>query len=285
MTDKKLEAQALASGLKLVGKRQPFLSYLKDAYQRRVFGYTMARYSLQARTAKSQLGIALLVIVPAAQILLYGLIFGFILGTSKPANFLPFLITGVVFFQLFSGAFSSGTKSITSNSSLVKSLNFPRLLLPISAVISETMKFLPLFGVVMIGLVILHEPVTVAWLLIVPIIALAVLMAVGIAAIAARLTTMIRDIGQFTPFITRVAFYLSGVFWSFEKVFHGHPTAIVVLELNPIYAFLALARGVLVSGYSTTPTLWYTAIIWTFATLIGGLAFFWQAEERYSRAA
>lgn len=285
MAEKSLEAQALANGLKLVGKRQPFLSYLHDAFTRRVFGYTMARYTLQASTAKSQLGVALLVIVPATQIMLYGLIFGLILGSNRPENFVPFLITGVVFFQLFSGSFSSGTRSITANASLVKSLNFPRLLLPLSAVISETMKFLPLFALLLIALPFLGQPVTVTWLLIIPIVALAILMSCGLAPIAARLTTTIRDINQFTPFITRVAFYMSGVFWSFEKVFKTHPTVVQILELNPIYAFLALARSVLIKGYTATPSLWITAITWSVATFVFGLAFFWQAEERYGRAA
>lgn len=283
--EKSPEELAQASGLKLVGKRQPFFSYLHDAYQRRVFGYTMARYSLEAATAKSQLGVALLVIVPVAQITLYGLIFGLILGGNRPDSFIPYLIVGVVFFQLFSGSFSSGAKSITANASLVKSLNFPRLLLPMSAVISETMKFFPLFVVMLIALPFLGEPVSVDWLLLIPILLLAITMAAGIAPIAARLTASVRDINQFIPFITRIAFYGSGVFWSFEKVFAGYPSVISILELNPLYAFLALARSVLVEGYSASLSLWITAITWTVASVIGGLLFFWQAEERYSRVA
>ena len=74
---------ALASAAKLtkVGTRPRLGHYLKDFLQRRAFAYTLARYSLQASTAKSSLGAAWHVVVPALQIGVYGVIFGVLLSS------------------------------------------------------------------------------------------------------------------------------------------------------------------------------------------------------------
>ena len=111
---------AASAKLERVGTRPPIKRYLTDVYKRRAFAFTFSKYTLQASTAKSRLGVAWHVVVPALQITVYGLIFGLVLGSSRPNHFLPFLITGIVLFQFISAAFSDGAKSIINNASLVR---------------------------------------------------------------------------------------------------------------------------------------------------------------------
>ena len=278
-------AWAASAKLQKVGRRPRLGSYVADAWRRRSFALTLAQFSLEASTSKSRLGVAWLVIVPALQITIYGLIFGFILGSARPANFMPFLITGIVLFQFLAGSFSDGAKSITSNASLVRSLNFPRMLLPVSAVISQVFKFVPLMLIMMITLLFLGEPIRVQWLLMLPILLLALLFSAGTAMIAARLTVHLSDLNQLIPFLTRVAFYASGVFFSVDKVFASFPELGVIAKLNPIHAYLALARGVLVRGYEVTAFDWIVGGAWAAVALIAGFFYFWSAEERYGRSA
>lgn len=278
-------AADLAASAKLgrVGTRPPLFRYFSDAVKRIGFALTMAKYTMQASTAKSRFGIALLVIVPALQITVYGLIFGLILGAAKPDHFLPFLITGIVLFQFIAGSFSDGAKSIVSNSSLVRSLNFPRVLLPFSSVVSNVYKGAPLIGLMLIADALLGEPITWMWLLIIPIFALMMIFGFGLALIAARLTVSFDEVNQFIPFITRVAFYSSGVFFSIEKLAGDNKLIIALFDANPLYLFLKLARGSIVDGYSWVGTDWLVASAWAFGTVIIGFIFFWLAEERYGR--
>jgi teichoic acid transport system permease protein len=279
----KLQALAAKAKLKRVGKRQPLPAYIADSWQRRSFASALARYQLEASTAKSSLGVAWLVLVPAMQVAVYGLIFGVLLGSSRPANFLPYMITGIVLFQYLGGIFADGAKSITSNYSLVKSLNFPRILLPVSSVLSNIYRTLPLIGLMLITLAILGEPVRFDWLLIIPIFVLMTVFGTGLSLLSARLTVHLADLNQLVPFITRVAFYVSGVFASVDKIIHEYPKIAAVMELNPVHAYLVIARGALVSGYVATASDWWVAAAWAIGTLAFGLVFFWLAEERYGR--
>lgn len=276
---------AAAAGLEPVGKRPRLLSYLAGAFERRAFATTLAQYTLLASTAKSRLGVAWLVIVPALQITVYGLIFGLVLGSNRPDNFLPFLVVGVVLFQLISGSFADGAKSITMNSALVRSLNFPRVLLPISAMVSQVLKFFGLLVIALIALPILGEMPRWSWLEMFPVILLTALFSSGLAMLAARLTVHFTDLTQLIPFITRVAFYASGVFFSIEKLVAGYPVLEFMNWANPVSVYLTLGRSAMVTGYSADLTLWIAGSAWAIGTLLVGFIFFWRAEERYGRVA
>ncbi|MEY4742730.1 MAG: hypothetical protein RIR34_69 [Actinomycetota bacterium] len=275
---------ALAESAKLtkVGTRPRLFSYLRDFYQRRAFANTLARYSLQASTAKSSLGAAWHVVVPALQIGVYGVIFGVLLSSIRPANFVPYLITGIVLFQFITGCITDGAKSITANASLVRSLDFPRILLPVSAVISNLLKVLPLIGIMIVGLLLLGERPNLGWFLLIPDLILMILFSAGTAMITARLTVHLDDLNQLLPFIVRVLFYTSGIFWNIDKMIHIEWLKLL-LHYNPIHLFLVIARSSLVSGYTSTALDWVAAAAWSVAILLLGVVFFWLAEEKYGR--
>jgi teichoic acid transport system permease protein len=283
-TVSKLGDLAKEHGLERVGKRPPLKNYLSEVWKRRAFAWTLSTYRLLASTARSRLGIAWLVLVPALQITVYGLIFGLVLGDSRPDNFLPFLIVGVVVFQFLAGSFSDGARSITSNSSLAKSLSFPRVLLPLSAMVSQWLKFAGLLSLASFSLLFFGEYPRWSWLLIFAVIGLASLFAGGVAMISARLTVHFNDLSQLIPFITRVAFYASGVFFSVDRLTASIPWLGFLEWANPVSVYLSLARDVMISGHAVDAWMWGVGAAWGVVTLLVGFFFFWSAEERYGRA-
>jgi teichoic acid transport system permease protein len=270
-------------GLFPIGTRPAVGQYIRDAWRRRGFAATLARYRLIASTARSRLGAAWIVIVPSLQILTYGLIFGLVLGSSRPDNFLPYLVVGVVIFQMLAGAFSDGARSITSNVSLARTLNFPRVLLPLAALIAQFLKSAGLILLMLLVLPLLGEMPNWNWFLLIPTLLLALLFGFGVALIAARLTVQLEDLSQLIPFVTRVAFYASGVFFSFDKLADAVPWIGALEWANPVALFLALGRSGLVAGYEVPGWYWPLALAWGVLTVIVGFVFFYLAEERYGR--
>ncbi|MEY4398430.1 MAG: hypothetical protein RLZ53_1006 [Actinomycetota bacterium] len=278
------EEYALEHGLKKVGARPSLGQYVKDAIRRLDFAYTLASYTLEAGNAKSRLGSWWNVLLPTIQAATYGLIFGVILGDSKPNNFLPFLFTGVFLFSYIQGSFSNGAGAIISNNGLVKSLSFPRVLLPISIVISQTLTLLPQLAVLAVVLAFAPEQtITFGWLMVIPLVLLLVIFNLGLAMIMARVTVHVRDLNKLVPFISRILFYVSGVFFSVEKIFAADSIYAFLIKLNPIYDFLSLARGYLVTGHPLHVEDWIVVSAWSLGVFILGLIFFWSAEERYGR--
>ena len=278
-----LAEYAKQHGLTKVGARDPLLSYIKHTWQRRDFAYVMALYTDQANSSRNRLGRWWLVLVPTLQAAVYGLIFGILLGGSRPENFIPFLITGVFLFSFLQGAYSSGANSVTSNIGLVRSLSFPRILLPINALIQQVFSLLPQVALLLITLLLFQQQVTWNWLFLIPILLLMVIFGFGLATISARLTVHVQDLNKLNPFLTRVVFYSSGIFFSIETVLKDYPVAMQIATWNPVYVYISLARGAMVEGYAMTAGMWIGAVMWAFGLFIVGTIFFWRAEERYGR--
>ncbi len=122
-------------------------------------------------------------------------------------------------------------------------------------------------------------------LLIVPLVAIFFAFNTGLALITARLTVHFQDLNQLLPFVTRLIFYTTGIFFSFDKRFEKHPTLLRIMDFQPIHEFLSLGRGIMLQGpdYAVKPEYWLYVAIWSLAILAFGIVFFWSAEERYGR--
>jgi len=270
-------------GLKRVGARPKFADYIKDSVRRIGFAWTLSSFTNEASDARTRLGKWWTFLLPAIQAATYGLIFGLILGSNRPENYLAFLFTGVFLFAFMSGALSSGSTAITGNAGLVNSLSFPRVLLPISAVIRQFLNFWPSLIMLVVALLATQNWPTWSWLLEIVVILLMTMFATGLGIIAARVNAQMRDLGKLIPFFTRIMFYVSGVFFLTDKVFADYPLLLTVASYNPFYDFIQLSRGLLVHGYEPTASLWINCIAWAIVMPVVGVVYFWKAEEVYGR--
>jgi len=277
---------ALSHGLSRVGSRPPLGAYIKETWKRRAFALTLARYRIEAANQQNRLGLAWVVIRPLLNALVYGVIFGVVLKQQESVgavNYIPFLIVGVFIFEYFSDAFSDGSKAITSNEALVKSLSFPRILLPISTVLQAIYELVPMVLVMFVIVLISGEPITWAWFLVIPILILMTFFNAGVAFIAARITVHFRDFRQIVPFITRLFFYSTGVFFALDAYLAPYPDVLFVARLNPVHDFIALVRGALIENAVILPLYWIVTAIAAVVFFVGGFIYFWRAEEQYGR--
>jgi len=287
VTDINYGAIARDAGLHRVGARAPLGRYLAEIWQRRAFAASLARYRIQASLHESRLGLGWIVLRPILMAAVYGLIFGIILPRdTRPEDvaFVPFLVVGVFIFEFFSKSFSAGARSITGNMGLVRSLSFPRMLLPVSQIIQQVFELVPMLIVMGVIVLCFGIPLTWSWLLVIPAMMLMTMFNLGVALIAARLTVHIRDVTQVIPIITRLIFYASGIFYSLELVLADQPPwMLTVAQLNPVHDFIALVRSFVLGGPELPPLVTIMALTASVVTLVLGIVFFWKAEERYGR--
>lgn len=273
-------------GLKRVGARPPLAAYLREVWTRRQFIRSLAQFRIEAENQRNRLGMLWVVLKPLLEAAVYGLVFGLLLGKSgRPPNFVEFLIIGIFMFQFFSSTFSAGAKSITSNAALVQSLSFPRMTLPMSLVVQRLLVFLPTVVIMIILVMALGTVPQIEWPLLIPLIALFFCFNAGLTLITARLTVHFRDLSQLLPFMTRLLFYTSGLFFSVEERLGGHTTLLRIADFHPLHEFLTLARAIMLEGptYEIRPEYWLYVSLWSFGVLAIGTVFFWKAEERYGR--
>jgi teichoic acid transport system permease protein len=272
-----------APGLQRAGARLPVGEYVQRLWQRRWFVAAYSTASNAVGYERSFLGQAWQLLTPLLNILVYYLIFGLLLHTSRGVpNYIGFLTVGVFFFGFCSSALTAGSKAITQNLGLVRALQFPRAVLPISTTLVALLQLLYSLFVMVPILLLTGAPIRLQWLELVPTIALEAMFGLGLAFIAARMGARVPDTSQVLPFIARVWMYMSGVMYSVTRFTNGHAQWIgFLLTHNPGYVYMTLARHALIPGNPVSPSMWLSAFAWAVGVLVMAFLYFWRGEESY----
>jgi teichoic acid transport system permease protein len=232
---------------------------------------------------RSILGQAWQLLTPLLNILIYFLIFGLLLHTNRGIpNYIAFLSVGVVFFSFCTSSLVSGARSITSNLGLVRALQFPRAVLPVSTTLVAFLQLLNSIAVLIPILLLTGVPLAWRWLELVPVLALQAMFCLGLAFFVARIGAQVPDTTQVLPFVSRVWTFTSGVMFSVTHVTAAHGAWLgTVFTLNPGYVYLTLARHALLVANPATFKTWVVGAAWAFGTLAVAYLYFWRGEETY----
>lgn len=273
------------SGLRRVGARLPLLDYLVSLWDYRHFIYHDARSRVQTGNEQDKLGLLWLVLSPLLNGLMFYLIMGVLLKSGAGVeNFIAFLIIGVFLFQMSTRAISSSSRVIASNKNVIHAFQFPRASLVLAANLRELLSNVPVIIVMLILIIVLPpaEQISWRWLLLIPIVGLQLLLNLGLGLILARLVSIVNDVSQLISFAMRLWMYGSCMFFSIDR-FNGVPVVKAIMEYNPLYNVLHLARECLLYGNVGSWRAWVILTLWSFAAAAVGIVFFWKGEETYGR--
>ncbi|WP_155368901.1 ABC transporter permease [Catellatospora vulcania] len=280
---------AARHGLRVAGERPGLVEYARRIWAYRHFIVAFANARNVATLTTARLGQLWHVLTPLTNAAVYYLIFGVILGTRHNIdNFVGYLCAGIFIFGYTTQVASAGTGIISGNLNMIRALQFPRASLPLSVTLTQLNQLLAAMAV-LIGIVLVTgEPITFAWLTLVPLLFLQTVFNAGLAMLLARLGSKITDLKQIIPFVLRTWLYGSGVFYSLANVMDHMPTwAATLLKLNPMLIFIELAREALLAGPNesgmTTTYMWTTATVWALVMGICGFLYFWRGEKEYGR--
>lgn len=290
-----VEVSRAPSGLIPLGGRPRWRDYLAAMWSRREFTINLASGQLRGQNMDTLLGNFWQLINPILLIAVYFFVFGVLLGNLggdalpwRPSNYIGFLSVGVFIYSYQQRAIVAGASSIVGNLGLIRSLQFPRAVLPTSTVIKEVLGFGSSFVVMVVVMLVSGEGVSWSWLWFPLIFVLATMFALGGSLVTARLTEAVRDTRNLLPFVFRLLFYVSGILYDitrFTAEFDDWSFLDDLFLLNPFYVYVSMVRESLMSTYSHTnpPLLWVAGVAWAVIALAGGLSYFVGAEKRYGR--
>lgn len=270
-------------GLIPMGGKRPLDQYLREAWQRRDFAIVMPLSELRAQNMDTMLGNLWHIMNPVLLVAVYFIVFGVLLQIDRGVdNFLAFLAVGVFTFHYSQKTMIAGAKSVASNEGLLRSFQFPRILLPVATVVGQTLAFLPAVGIMLLVALATGEALRLAWLLLIPVFALQAMFNLGGTFVMARLANRFRDVQHVLPFVFRLLFYLSGVLY-LAQAFTDNQTLLTLLNANPFYVFVTLARAPLLGEVAFAAAQWGSAVTWTAALMAAGFWFFRSGEHEYGR--
>lgn len=275
--------EARAAGMSEMSQRPALADYLRALWERREFALLVPLGEFRQRNMDTLLGSSWHVLNPLFQAGIYYLLFGVLLRQRADIeNYPAWLIIGLFTFGFTQKSVQSAARIIVAKVGMLRSLNFPAGILPISVNLSEILAHLPAVAVMFVVVALTGESVTWWWLLALPLIVVQAVFNLGLSLIAARLTVHFRDLDNLLTHLLRMWMYFSGVLFPITLAPEGWIRTL--LTINPPHAFIATARGLLLDGrLDTAAASWAGA--WTGVVLVAGLLFFHRYEGRYSSAA
>ncbi|WP_419932753.1 ABC transporter permease [Candidatus Poriferisodalis sp.] len=259
--------------------RPSTLAYLREAWRRREFAIVVPAQDLRAQNMDTTLGQLWHLVNPALLVGVYFLVFGVIIDTRRGVdNFLGFLIIGVVLFHLTQRVTLEASGSITQNLGLIRSIQFPRILLPAASVNGQTAAFVPALVLALLAVLATGELPTLRWLVLPAVLVAQFTFNFGVALLVARIGTTMPDLRQILPHLFRLLFYGSGVIFSVDAFVQSTAWR-RAFALNPIYDVITCARWCLLGE---PVDLWVVAglVVWCIVMPALGFFVFHRSEQR-----
>lgn len=256
--------------------------YLRDMWRWRRIATTVAAQQYRASNSLTSLGSLWAVLDPVLQVFVYWLIFDLILNTTRGVpNLMSFLAVGVFAYRYMQSTIMKSTNAVTSNKGLIRSVYFPRALLPVQVLVDRTLDLATTAVVMFVFIMIVGEAPRWTWLYYPGLVVLMGLFALGAGLVTARINSAFRDFSNFLPFFLRVNLFLSGVIIPVDRRF-GDSVLAEWLFISPTYSLVALVRAAMLS-YEFDPLTLVSAVLWATVLPVVGLLWFRRGEATYGR--
>jgi lipopolysaccharide transport system permease protein len=241
--------------------------------------YTFIWRDVKVRYKQTVLGFLWVIIQPLFMMVIFTFFFGKLAGI--PSDNVPyplFVLAALLPWALFSEGITRSTLSIVSNAANMTKVYFPRLIMPLSGVISPLVDFIMSMSVLVVMMVYYGYVPTlmVVFLPIFIVLAMATSFSVGIWASA--LNVKYRDFQYTIPFLIQIWLFASPVVYPSSLL----PESLQFLyNLNPMVAVIEGFRWVLL-GTEAPGSGTFISVGLVIALLISGLFYFRRMEQYYS---
>jgi lipopolysaccharide transport system permease protein len=258
---------------------------LSDLWAYRELIYFLTWRDIKVRYKQATLGIVWAIIQPVMIMVVFTIIFGRLMKVSTDSTisqdlYPVFSFAALLPWQLFQGALQRAGISLVGNANLVTKVYFPRLIIPIAAVMAGLVDFFFAF-LVLAGLMIFYQvQVTwaVLWLPLLVLLALLTALAVGLWLSA--LNVQYRDVQHVIPFLLQAWMYASPVAYSID-IIPDHGWTRLIYGLNPMTGVIQGFRWALLGGNPPDQVM-IVSVVMVIVLLISGLYYFRRMERSFA---
>jgi len=258
----------------------PLALDLRELWQYRELLFFFTWRDIKVRYKQTALGASWAIIQPLSTMVVFTIFFGEL--AKIPSDGIPYPIfsfCGLLPWTLFSGALNRASGSLVGGAGLITKVYFPRLIVPISAVLAGLVDFTIAF-LVLVGMMLYFGYLPTARVLVLPLFLLQAIgtgLAVGLWLSA--LNVHYRDVAYTVPFLTQLWLFASPVAYSSSLLSEKWR---LLYALNPMvgviegFRWALLGRELALSGITAIST----AIV--AVLFIGGLYYFRRMERTFA---
>jgi lipopolysaccharide transport system permease protein len=252
----------------------------RELWDYRELLYFLTWRDVKVRYKQTALGAAWAVIQPLFMMLVFSLFFGRL--AKMPSDGIPypvFTFCALLPWQLFAHALSESSNSLVGNQNLITKVYFPRLVVPISAVLGGLVDFAIAFVILLVMMA--YYGIVPGWQIVtLPLfILLAVVTALAVGLWLAALNVQYRDVRYTINFLIQ--------FWLFATPV-AYPSSLVPEAWRPLYGLNPMAgvvegfRWALLGKAQPPGALLWVSVAVVILLLVGGLYYFRRMEQQFA---
>jgi lipopolysaccharide transport system permease protein len=255
-----------------------FAFKFKEFWNYRELLYFFLWRDIKVRYKQTMIGAAWAVIQPFFTMVVFSIIFGKF--AKIPSEGLPYPIfayCALVPWTYFANSLTKATNTMVANQNMITKVYFPRLVLPVSAVISGIPDFLISF-LVLIGMIFFYKIIPTANILFLPLFTLlAILTALAVGLWTSAANAIFRDVQYAVPFLVQ--------FWLFASPV-VYPSSLIpahwrfLYGLNPMAGVIEGFRWVLLDKGEPPGLMLVVSIFMIILVLFTGIIYFRRMEGK-----
>ena len=252
--------------------------YWKSLWSRRTFIAEYSKSELREQHYDSAFGQLWLVLNPLLLSAVYFILIVIIGGATDSARY-AHLTASLFLFYLVANSLTGGVKSITAGQRLILNTAFPRIMLPLSAVVIAVFKFLPTLVVFIVIKAIVGSPFTWQMLWAIPVLFITIFLSLALAITISCINVYFRDIASFLPYLTRTLLYLSPILYEATAL---KPSLRALEVLNPLFPILDSWSRAMVHGEAPHISSLLQGLAWASGIFFLGTYFFLSREREFA---
>lgn len=253
---------------------------LKDTWHYRDLLMLLVRRDFVSFYKQTILGPLWFFIQPLLTTVMFTFIFGNLAGISTDGLPQPlFYMAGITAWNYFADCLTKTSTVFKDNANIFGKVYFPRLIMPLSIVVSNLVKFgvqFTLFIALLLYYYIIGADFQITWAIsLFPLLVLLMaLLGLGTGMIISAMTTKYRDLAFLVTFGVQLLMYATTVIYPLSTALENYPDYAWIIEYNPMTPIIEIFRyGFLGAGSFSWEMLTYTSIITFLITFLGILIF------------
>lgn len=255
--------------------------FIQDTKKYFHYSIVAAKAQLKAEVSDSYLNWIWWILDPLCFMLIYTFIFGYVFKSSEQ-YFPVYIFIGLTMWTFFNKTVQSSVKMIKSNKAIVSKVYFPKYILLLTRIWVNGFKMAVAFGIVAVMMVFYRIPLTWNVLYVIPIILVLALFTFGCSCFLMHWGVYVNDLSNIVAIVTRMMFYLTGVFYNLEKRIPEIGSALN--RYNPVAFLLSSMRQCLI--YESTP-MTKLLLFWLIVSILLsalGIRTIYKEENSYVKA-
>jgi lipopolysaccharide transport system permease protein len=254
----------------------------RELWDYRDLFYFFTWRDIKVKYKQTVLGFLWAILQPLFLSLIFTLFLGDIISNNVklPLPYPLFVLSGMILWGVFSSGLSSAANSMVNNANIIKKIYFPRLIIPMSAILVALFDFIMAFIVFIPFLFyykIFFQPEA---LFLIPLsLTLCTLAAFGIGTFLSALNIKYRDFRYIVPFMIQAMLFLTPVIYPSNIA--SHFLIKWVIRFNPMTSAIEVFRASFVPGYNLTIDFWISFATGIFL-FFAGLYYFRKTEHYFA---